>query len=482
MAVPTIREVLALLEAGQASAVEVTTSALDDAEARNSELNAFITLDCEGALVAARRADQDRRKGQAGALAGVPLAIKDNMLTAGLQTTAASKILEGFVPPFDGTAVARLRAAGAVIVGKTNCDEFAMGSSNENSAFGCVQNPAAPGRTPGGSSGGSAAAVAACLCAGATGTDTGGSIRLPASFTGTVGFKPTYGRISRFGVVAFASSLDQVGPLARTVWDVAKLTEVMAGHDPRDSTSVDRPVDAYTDAVQRGVGNLAGVRVGVPREYFVGGNEPAVESAVRRALDVMADAGAAIVEISLPHTEYAVATYYLIATAEASSNLARYDGMRYGHRTKRVGTLTETIARSRTEGFGPEVIRRVLLGTYALSAGYYDAYYLRAQKVRTLIRRDFERAFDTVDVVVTPTSPCGPFALGERVSDPLQMYLGDVYTTSCNLAGLPGISLPCGRDAIGSPIGLQILAPWFAESSLLAVAAAWEALHEEGTR
>jgi aspartyl-tRNA(Asn)/glutamyl-tRNA(Gln) amidotransferase subunit A len=304
-------------------------------------------------------------------------------------------------------------------------------------------------------------------------------VRLPASFTGTVGLKPTYGRVSRFGVIAFASSLDQVGPLAHTVWDAAKLTEVIGGHDPRDSTSAQRLPGKYTEAAERGVEALSGLRVGVPREYFVGGLEPAVQSAVRGAIDAMSDAGAQVVDISLPHTEYAVATYYLIATAEASSNLARYDGIRYGHRTSRVGTLEETIARSRSEGFGDEVVRRILLGTYALSSGYYDAYYLRAQKVRTLIRRDFEKAFEDVDVVVTPTSPCAPFGLGERIADPLQMYLGDIYTTSCNLAGIPGISLPCGSDETGAPIGLQLLAPWFDEEGLLAAAAACETLLTE---
>lgn len=477
MPVPTVRELLAALERGEISAVEGTIAALDEAERQNPQLNAFITLDRAGALAAAREADHARRHGSAGTLAGVPLAVKDNLLVAGLPATAASKMLADFVAPFDATAVARLRAAGAVLIGKTGCDEFGMGSSNENSAFGPVHNPVVLGRSPGGSSGGSAAAVAAGLCAGAIGTDTGGSVRLPASFTGTVGLKPTYGRISRLGLIAFASSLDQVGAMARTVWDVAKLTEVMAGHDPRDSTSVERPVPELSHAAESGPEALRGLRIGVPRETLGEGIEPAVDAAVRVALDAMAGWGAEVETVSLPHTDYAVAAYTLIATAEASSNLARYDGMRYGHRTGRPGGLAETIARSRAEAFGPEVIRRILLGTYALSAGAYDAYILRAQKARTLIRRDFEEVFARVDLVVMPTSPTTAFPLGARNADPVAMALSDVFTTSCNLAGLPGISVPCGRDPDGAPIGLQMLAPWFAEGALVSAAASWEAIY-----
>ena len=476
----TLEQQLTQLDEGAIRAVELTEATLEAIEATDATVNAYITLDREGALAQAAAADEARERGDHGALAGVPIAVKDIILTRGLKTTAASRILADFVPPFDAAVVERLRDAGAVIVGKTNCDEFAMGSSNENSAFGPVQNPAAPGRAPGGSSGGSAAAVAADLCAAALGTDTGGSIRQPAALTGTVGLKPTYGRVSRFGVVAFASSLDQVGPMGKTTWGVARVLETIAGHDPRDSTSAARPVGGYCAAARRGPEAVAGMRLGVPREYMgsEGGIQPAVKEAVHGAIDALRDAGAEIVEVSLPHTEYAIATYYLIATAEASSNLARYDGMRYGHRTEEAADLAEVYARSRGEGFGAEVKRRIMLGTYALSAGYYDAYYLKAQKARTLIRRDFEAAFADVDALVTPTSPTTAFRLGERVDDPLQMYLADVFTISCNLAGIPGLSLPCGQDEDGAPIGLQLLGPWFAEERLCTIGGAWEALRD----
>lgn len=470
-----VRRCLGALDAGEVSAVELTRASLDVIAQRNGEIGAYLTLNEQEALAQAAAADEARRAGTAGPLAGVPLALKDILVTRGLRTTAASRILENFIPPYDGTVVSRLRDAGAVILGKTNMDEFAMGSSNENSAFGAVQNPAAPGRIPGGSSGGSAAAVAANLCAAAIGTDTGGSIRQPAAMTGTVGLKPTYGRVSRFGVIAFASSLDQVGPMGRSVWDVARVLESISGWDPRDATSAQEPVGAYTQAAERGPDALKGLRVGVPKEYFTEGIAASVEASVRGAIDAMAAAGAELVEVSLPHTPYAVATYYLIATAEASSNLARYDGIRYGRRAEG-GSLDEVYARSRGEGFGPEVKRRIMLGTYALSAGYYDAYYLRAQKVRTLIRRDFEEVFQRVDVLATPTSPTTAFPMGARLDDPLQMYLADIFTISCNLAGLPGMSLPCGQDGDGAPIGLQLLAPWFKEETLCAVGGAWEAL------
>jgi len=471
----TVQAMLEGLDGREFSAAELCEQTLDAIDAANPRLNAFITVTHDEARAQARAADEARARGEAGPLAGVPIALKDILLNRGVRTTAASRMLSNFVAPYDGAVVERLRTAGAVFVGKTNCDAFAMGSSNENSFFGPVDNPVVPGCTPGGSSGGSAAAVAAHLCGAAIGTDTGGSIRQPASHCGIVGLKPTYGRVSRFGVVAFASSLDQVGPMGKTVQDTARLLEVIAGHDPRDATSSRQPTEPWTEATRRGVDGLEGLRIGVPREYFVGGIEPDVEAAIRAAIDRLEVAGAELHEISLPHTEYAVATYYLLCTAEASSNLARYDGMRYGHRADG-DDLLEVYARSRDEGFGDENKRRIMLGTYALSAGYYDAYYLRAQKVRTLIRRDFEQAFASVDAIVTPTSPSTAFPLGTRVEDPLAMYLSDIYTISCNLAGLPGMSLPCGVDGAGKPIGLQLLGRWFEEATLFRIGAAHEAL------
>ena len=472
----TVGQALDAMASGQCTSVELTQACLDEMDRRNDSIGAFLTLNHQEALAQAKAADEARLRGEPGLLGGVPLALKDILVTRGLRTTAASRILENFIPPYDGTVVEKLRQAGAVFLGKTNMDEFAMGSSNENSAFGAVQNPAAPGRIPGGSSGGSAAAVAADLCCAALGTDTGGSIRQPAAMTGTVGMKPTYGRVSRFGVVAFASSLDQVGPMTKTVWDSARVLEAIAGWDPRDATSSRQPVGRYTEAAERGPQCLKGLRVGVPEEYFQEGLSPEVEAAVQNVIDTFAAQGAQIRSVSLPHTRYAVATYYLIATAEASSNLARYDGVRYGKRAQSE-TLKELYTRSRAEGFGSEVKRRIMLGTYALSAGYYDAYYLRAQKVRTLIRQDFEEVFKDVDILVTPTSPTTAFPIGERIDDPLQMYLADIFTISCNLAGLPGMSLPCGKDGDGAPIGVQLLGKWFDEETLCAVGGAWEALY-----
>ncbi len=472
----TVGQALDAMASGQCTSVELTQACLDEMDRRNDSIGAFLTLNHQEALAQAKAADEARLRGEPGLLGGVPLALKDILVTRGLRTTAASRILENFIPPYDGTVVEKLRQAGAVFLGKTNMDEFAMGSSNENSAFGAVQNPAAPGRIPGGSSGGSAAAVAADLCCAALGTDTGGSIRQPAAMTGTVGMKPTYGRVSRFGVVAFASSLDQVGPMTKTVWDSARVLEAIAGWDPRDATSSRQPVGRYTEAAERGPQCLKGLRVGVPEEYFQEGLSPEVEAAVQNVIDTFAAQGAQIRSVSLPHTRYAVATYYLIATAEASSNLARYDGVRYGKRAQSE-TLKELYTRSRAEGFGSEVKRRIMLGTYALSAGYYDAYYLRAQKVRTLIRQDFEEVFKDVDILVTPTSPTTAFPIGERIDDPLQMYLADIFTISCNLAGLPGMSLPCGKDGDGAPIGVQLLGKWFEEETLCAVGGAWEALY-----
>lgn len=468
----TIAEARRALASREISAVELARAALDRAAAVEPTLHALITVTAERALAEAREADARIARGEDGPLLGIPIVLKDLFATRGIRTTAGSAILDSFVPPYDADAVERLARAGAVLVGKANMDEFAMGSSNENSAFGPGRNPWDPERVPGGSSGGSAAAVAAGECFAALGTDTGGSIRLPSSFCGVSGLKPTYGRVSRFGVVAYASSLDQVGPIARTVRDVAAVLQVIAGHDPRDSTSVPRAVPDYAAALR---GDVRGLRLGVPREYFVAGIESEVERAVRTALDTLVSLGATVDEISLPHTEYAIATYYLVATAEASSNLARYDGVKFGLRKSANGSgLLDMYRETREAGFGAEVKRRIMLGTYALSTGYYDAYYLKALKVRTLIRQDFERAFSACDLIVTPTAPTTAFRIGEKVSDPLAMYLSDIFTTSANLAGLPGLSIPCGFDANGLPIGLQLLAPPFGEEALLGAGDAYQ--------
>ena len=471
----TIAAAAALLRRGELTSVELTRRALERIGATDAALNAFLTVTADEALAAAADADARLRAGDAASpLTGIPVAVKDVIATAGVRTTAASKILEHFVPSYDATVTTRLKQAGAVIVGKTNCDEFAMGSSNENSAYGPVRNPWDPARVPGGSSGGSAAAVAAGDALAALGTDTGGSVRLPAGYTGIVGMKPTYGRVSRFGVVAYASSLDQVGPFTRDVTDCALVLAAIAGHDPRDSTSVDRPVPDYRAALAENAGGARGLRVALPREYFSGGMQPAVEQAVRTAVATFADGGASVREVSLPHTEYAVSCYYIVATAEASSNLARYDGVRYGLRAPAAGSLQELYCDTRAAGFGPEVKRRIMLGTYVLSSGYYDAYYLKAQKVRTLIRRDFERVFADADVIVTPVAPTTAFRIGEKTADPLQMYLSDVFTIPVNLAGLPGIVVPCGVDEQGLPVGLQIVGPPFGEEVVLRAARAFE--------
>ncbi|MDP6942696.1 MAG: Asp-tRNA(Asn)/Glu-tRNA(Gln) amidotransferase subunit GatA [Myxococcota bacterium] len=454
---------------------DLVQAALDRIDLIDDGMNAWLHVDAEGALAAADEIDSRRAAGHpVGPLAGLPVGVKDMICTRGLPTTAASKMLEGFVPPYDATVVTRLREADAIILGKLNMDEFAMGSSNEQSAFGPVRNPWDPSRVPGGSSGGSAAAVAAATCALALGTDTGGSIRQPASLCGVVGVKPTYGRVSRFGAIAFASSLDQVGPLARTVEDAALLLDVLAGHDPRDSTSIPQAAPATLDTLADPV---QGLRVGVPSEYFAEGLEPDVADRIRAALSALKAQGCELVELSLPHTKYAVPAYYIVATAEASSNLARYDGVAFGHRTAESGPLDAMIARSRAEGFGPEVTRRLLLGTYALSSGYYDAYYLKAQKVRTLVRQDFARAFERCDVIAGPTSPVSAVPLGARTADPLQMYLMDVYTIPANLAGLPCASVPCGFDAAGLPVGLQLIGRPMDEATMLRVAYAYEAAH-----
>jgi aspartyl-tRNA(Asn)/glutamyl-tRNA(Gln) amidotransferase subunit A len=461
------------IAAGRLSAVEICRAALERIDAVNAKLNAFTLVTPERALARAAEIDRQRAVGAPlGPLAGVPVAVKDNLCIRGIRTTACSKILATFVPPYDATVIRRLEEAGAVIVGKTNCDEFAMGSSSETSAFGPVRNPWALDRTPGGSSGGSAAAVAALCVPLALGSDTGGSIRQPAAFCGIVGLKPTYGRVSRYGLLAFASSLDQIGPMARTVGDVASALAVLAGADPADATSAREPVPDFTQAL---TGDIRGVRVGVPRAFVFEGVDEAVRRAFEGALDALRQAGAALVDIDLPHARYAIPVYYLVCTAEASSNLARYDGVKYGYRSKsaRDDSLRSMYSRTRDEGFGAEVKRRIMLGTYVLSAGYYDAFYLKAQQVRTLVRRDYDQAFERVDVVAMPTSPTPPFHLGEKTGDPLQMYLADVFTVSANLAGLPGISVPCGF-AGQLPIGFQLIGRMFDEATILRVADAYE--------
>jgi aspartyl-tRNA(Asn)/glutamyl-tRNA(Gln) amidotransferase subunit A len=467
----SLQQAGAALASGAASSRQLTEACLARVAATEGRVGAFLTVTAERALAAADASDQRRAAGTSrGPLDGIPVAVKDLFLTRGVATTAGSRILEGFIPPYDGTAVARLDAAGAVPLGKLNLDEFAMGSSNEHSAFKPCHNPWDLSRTPGGSSGGSAAALAARQCYGTLGSDTGGSIRLPASFCGVVGLKPTYGRVSRYGVIAFASSLDQPGPLGRTCWDVAALLGAIAGPDPLDPTCAARPADDYLSRLEEGV---RGLRVGVPREWFGGGLQPEVEARVREALATLQRLGATPVEISLPHSKYGIGAYYLIATAEASANLARYDGVRFGLRAPGVRGLKELYAESREQGFGAEPKRRIMLGTYALSAGYYDAYYLRAQRVRTLIRRDFDAAFTRCDVVAGPVAPTPAFRLGEKTGDPLQMYLADIFTITCNLAALPGLSVPCGL-AGGLPVGLQLVGRPFDEATLLRAARALE--------
>ncbi|MFE8596023.1 Asp-tRNA(Asn)/Glu-tRNA(Gln) amidotransferase subunit GatA [Archangium violaceum] len=472
----TLLELASKLASGETTSVEATRACLARIAQVDGKVKAFLRLDEHGALSAAEASDARREKGNPlGPLDGVPVAVKDIFLTEGVETTCASRVLEGFVPPYDATAVRLLKEAGTPILGKLNQDEFAMGSSNESSAYGPCHNPWDVTRTPGGSSGGSAAALAAREVFGTLGTDTGGSIRQPAAFTNTVGIKPTYGRVSRYGVIAYASSLDAPGPMARTVGDVAALLQVLARHDPLDSTSAPADVPDYLADLEHGV---AGLKLGVPREYFVEGMDPEVEASVREALKAYERLGATLVDVSLPHTKYALATYYLLAPAEASSNLARYDGVRYGRRARDAKGLRDMYGLSRDQGFGPEVKRRIMLGTYALSAGYYDAYYLRAQKVRTLIRDDFAKAFTQVDALVTPTSPVPAFKLGEKVNDPVSMYLMDVCTLPCNLAGLPGVSLPCGFTKAGLPIGLQLMGRPFDEAKLLRIARAFEREHD----
>ena len=459
--------------AGRLSAVEACRAALDRIASVNGALNAFNLVDGDRALDRAGEIDRRRAAGEPpGPLAGVPIALKDNLDVRGMRTTASSRILEHFVPPYDATVVRRLERAGAVIVGKTNCDEFAMGSSNENSAFGPVHNPWALDRIPGGSSGGSAAAVASRCVPLALGSDTGGSIRQPAACCGVVGLKPSYGRVSRYGLLAFASSLDQIGPFARTVADAALTLTVLAGADPCDATTANEPVPDFAAALSGGVDDI---RIGVPRAFVTEGVDEQVRQAYDEALDTLRRAGATLVDIDLPHAPYAVPVYYLVCTAEASSNLARYDGVKYGFRSAAAkDSLKDMYSRTRDEGFGREVKRRIMLGTYVLSAGYYDAFYLKALQVRTLLRRDYDEAFERVDVVAMPTMPTPPFRLGEKTDDPLQMYLADVFTVSANLAGLPGISVPCGFAKEGVPIGFQLMGRMFDEATLLRVADAYE--------
>ncbi|MEP7054161.1 MAG: Asp-tRNA(Asn)/Glu-tRNA(Gln) amidotransferase subunit GatA [Actinomycetota bacterium] len=468
--------IAALIASGEASSVEVTQAHLDRIAAVDDKIHAFLYVDTDGALAAAGEVDAARSRGDAlGPLAGVPLALKDVMCMQGVPTTCGSKILEGWRPPYDATLVTRLRAAGVVILGKTNMDEFAMGSSTENSAYGPTHNPWALDRVPGGSGGGSAAAVASYMAPLAIGTDTGGSIRQPAAVTGTVGVKPTYGGVSRYGLIAFSSSLDQAGPCARTVEDAALLHAVIAGHDPRDSTSIDAPVPPVVEAAR--AGDASGVRIGVVREFSGEGYQPGVEARFREAVALLEELGAEVVEVSCPHFAYALPAYYLIAPSECSSNLARFDAMRFGLRVGDDGahSAEEVMSLTREAGFGAEVKRRIILGTYALSSGYYDAYYGSAQKVRTLITRDFDAAFAQVDVLVSPTTPTTAFKLGERTDDPLAMYLADLCTIPSNLAGNAAMSVPCGLSDDGLPVGLQIMAPTMADDRLYRVGAAYEA-------
>ncbi|MDW8223213.1 MAG: Asp-tRNA(Asn)/Glu-tRNA(Gln) amidotransferase subunit GatA [Gemmatales bacterium] len=468
----TARSLLDLLDHGEITAEQLTSAYLQVIQQRDPKVRAFVSVQDADALEQARRVDEKRRRGQPlGKLAGLPVAIKDVLCTKGVPTTCCSKILHSFRPPYDAHVIERLKEEDAVLIGKTNMDEFAMGSSTENSAFQITRNPWDLERTPGGSSGGSAAAVAACEAPLSIGSDTGGSIRQPASLCGVVGLKPTYGRVSRYGLVAFASSLDQVGPFGHEVYDVALLMEVIAGHDKRDSTSVPEPVPPYLEKLEEPVRPLT---IGVAREYFGEGLDAEVERAVREALEVYRRLGATIREVSLPHSKYAVATYYIVATAEASSNLARYDGVHYGYRAKKFDNMIHMYSRTRGEGFGSEVKRRIMLGTYVLSRGYYEAYYLKALKVRRLIKEDFDKAFAECDVVAGPTSPTPAFKIGEKVANPLAMYLSDIYTISCNLAGIAGISIPCGFSKSGLPIGLQLLAPPFSEEKLLRIARMYE--------
>ncbi len=474
----TIHQASALLDRGDVTSVELTRAVLERIEAVDALVRAYLRILPERALAQAQEADRRRAAGERHPLLGIPLALKDILCTEGIETTCGSRILAGFVPPYSATVVTRLERLGAVILGKTNTDEFAMGSSTENSAYQVTHNPWDLDRVPGGSSGGSAAAVAAGECLGALGSDTGGSVRQPAALCGVVGLKPTYGRVSRYGLVAFASSLDQIGPLSRDVQDAALLLTAIAGHDPLDSTSADLPVPDYAAALS---GDVRGLKIGLPVEYLVDGLQPEITTAVQTAVDVWRGLGADVIDVSLPHADYALPVYYLLATAEASANLARYDGVRYGASHAGAQEMWDTFRLTRSEGFGPEVKRRIMLGTYALSAGYYDAYYLKAQKVRTLIRRDFDEALARCDVIAAPATPTTAFRIGEKSADPLQMYLSDIFTLSLNLAGLPGVSIPCGF-AEGLPIGLQVIGGAYGEERILRAAHAYEQATDWHTR
>lgn len=468
----TIREAGNLIREKELSPVELTKSLLERIGKIDGDLNTYITVLEESAIESAEKAEKEiAGGGYKGPLHGVPIALKDIFVMKGAPSTCGSKMLENFMSPYNATVAQKLLDSGAVILGKNNMDEFAMGSSTETSYYGPTKNPWDTDRVPGGSSGGSAAATAASLCLGSVGTDTGGSIRQPASLCGVVGMKPTYGRVSRFGMIAFASSLDQAGPLTKTVEDSSIILNAIAGHDRRDSTCIDSPVPDYTASL---TGDIKGVKIGIPKEYFVEGMDPDVEESAKKAIEILSGLGAEIVEVSLPHTEYAVLTYYIIAPSEASSNLARYDGVKYGYRADGAKDLIDMYKKTRAQGFGEEVKRRIMLGTYALSAGYYDAYYLKALRVRTLIKQDFDEAFKKVDVIAAPTSPETAFKIGEKTDDPIKMYLSDVLTIPCNIAGLPGISVPSGLSSQGLPIGIQVLGKPFDEETMLRVAHAYE--------
>jgi len=469
----SIRELRDGLKRRDLSAEEIARAFLDRIEEIDPEVSAFLTINRRNVLDTARKIDRELASGdrKVGRMTGIPIALKDNIITRGLRTTCASRILHDYIPPYDATVVEKLQKEGAVILGKTNCDEFAMGSSTENSAFQVTRNPWNRNRVPGGSSGGSAAALAACMVPASLGSDTGGSIRQPAAFCGVVGVKPTYGRVSRYGLVAFGSSLDQIGPLTRTVRDAAALLQVISGPDRRDSTSSRIPTGNYLAEIGK---EVHGLRIGIPANWAAGGLDPEIKEAVETVLRRTESLGCRVEEIDLPHTDFAIATYYIIAPAEASSNLARYDGVRYGYRSRSYRDLGEMYRKTRSEGFGSEVKRRIMIGTYVLSSGYYDAYYLKAGKVRTLIRQDYVEAFEKVDLMIGPVTPTPPFGLGEKTQDPLQMYLSDVFTVTANLAGIPGMSMPCAVNSEGLPLGIQILAPHFQEGRMLRLAYALE--------